>query len=158
MDRNAGFTLIELMIVVAIIGILASIGLPSYSDYLVRSQVTEGMVIVDAMKGHVKDFHEEHGRFPATNEEAGIPLPQQLIGHYVEKVILEEGAFHIHYGNKANQAIRDQVLTLRPMVVVGSPFSPYAWLCGHDETVPGMLPLGENRTTLMREALPASCR
>ncbi len=158
MKSNQGFTLIELMVVVSIIGILASIALPNYQDYIVRTQILDGISIVDGMKKHIKGFYEEHGRFPMDNLEAGIPEPDKLIGNYVQRVTLENGAFHIVYGFKANKLLQGKILTIRPAVVVDSPLSPYTWLCGNDEPVQGMTAVGDNQTDVERGVLPHSCR
>ena len=70
-----GFTLIELMIVVAIIGILAAIALPAYQDYIARSKVTEGMGYLDSVKTSVAEYAATNGRLPASLDEAGIASP-----------------------------------------------------------------------------------
>ena len=76
--RNRGFTLIELMIVVAIIGILAAIAIPAYKDYTIRAQVSEGLSLASGVKAAVSTFHMDSGAFPVTNDEAGISTPQRF--------------------------------------------------------------------------------
>ena len=127
---HRGFTLIELMIVVAIIGILASIAIPSYQDYTVRAQVVEAFSLASEIKGSVQEFRKERGRMPNTNREAGIPPADKLIGNYVTSIDLVGGEMHVHMGNHANKLIEGHVITLQPLVVTGSPASPMSWRCG----------------------------
>lgn len=153
-----GFTLIELMIVIAIIGILASIAIPAYQDYTIRAQVTESFSITGELKLSIKDYYKDRGRFPADNDEAGVPTARHLIGNYVTKVEVVDGAMHVEFGNHVNSALIGQTLTVRPIFVSESPTSPIAWTCGYRNPPEGMEAAGEDRTTLDRKHLPAACR
>ena len=157
MKRN-GFTLIELMVVVAVIGILASIALPNYQVYIQRSEVTEAMSITSTLRGKVSDQYVDQLSFPSDNEAAGVPAEHLLIGNRVTGVLVQDGAIHVTMGHKASAPLQGKILTYRPAVVAGSPTSPITWLCGYDEPVPGMEAVGENRTDLGKEFLPAACR
>jgi type IV pilus assembly protein PilA len=156
--KNKGFTLIELMIVVSIIGILASVAIPSYQTYTARAQLTEGLVIADELKLHIKDFYSAKGRFPNSNSEAGIPAANYLIGNYVTSIELKDGALHLAMGNKIHKALQEKVLSLRPVVVDDSPTSPFSWLCGNATAVTGMSAVGDNLTTVDETFLPSACR
>ncbi|NVJ49770.1 MAG: pilin [Gammaproteobacteria bacterium] len=158
MKKLNGFTLIELMIVVSIIGILAAIALPAYQQYTLRAQVVEGFTIVDELKPLIKEYYKNRGRFPANNIEAGLPDADKLIGNYVSRVEVNNGALHITFGQKVNTHLKDEQLSIRPIVVTGSPMSPISWLCGNGSIPDGMEPRGENKTSLRREFLPAACR
>ncbi|MDX1692330.1 MAG: pilin [Ketobacteraceae bacterium] len=158
MKNTAGFTLIELMIVVAIIGILASVSLPSYQSYTARAKVAEAITLVSEFKPGIIDYYKVNGEFPADNAQAGVPESRYVIGNYVRGASIENGAIHIEMGNKVSAHMKGKVLTLRPMTVIGSPESPISWVCGDSAVPEGMAPVGENKTTLGREVLPADCR
>ncbi|HUQ11861.1 MAG TPA: pilin [Steroidobacteraceae bacterium] len=156
--KQKGFTLIELMIVVAIIGILASIAIPAYQDYTIRAQVVEAFSLASEIKGSVQEFRKDRGRMPRNNREAGVPEPDKLIGNYVTSIQVEDGSLHIKMGNHANKMITDHVITLQPLVVTGSPASPMSWRCGLRGIPPGMEGAGVNHTDIDNKFLPTSCR
>ena len=153
-----GFTLIELMIVVSIIGILAAIAIPAYQDYTIRSQVVEAFSLASEIKPSIQEYRKVHGRMPANNDKAGVPEPQHLIGNFVTRIEVANGAIHVEFGNLANKNLHGGVLTLQPLVVEASPASPMSWRCGKREIPNGMVTVGENRTTLANKYLPAMCR
>jgi prepilin-type N-terminal cleavage/methylation domain-containing protein len=84
--QHHGFTLIELMVVVAIIGILSAIALPSYQDYTIRAQLAESLTLTGELKQRIHEQYRARGRFPASNVAGGLPRPEQLIGNYVRRV------------------------------------------------------------------------
>lgn len=137
--KQQGFTLIELMIVVAIIAILAAIAIPAYQDYLVRAQVSEGAVLADGAKTAITEYYSNKGTFPSSNASAGLALPAEIKGKYVTQVDATGGKIVATYGGQANSAITGQTLTLSAVTNAGS----VSWNCSG---------------TVAAKYLPTSCR
>jgi len=131
MKNQKGFTLIELMIVVAIIAILAAIAISQYQDYVIRSQVSEGSSLADGVKTAVGEFYNNAGRFSAGgNVSYGLAANTSIVGSYVSSVgIGSTGVISSHFSStaprKANTAINGAVLQFSPITSAGS----MAWTC-----------------------------
>jgi type IV pilus assembly protein PilA len=161
--RNAtpklrGFTLIELMVVVAIIAILALMAVPLYRDKFVREQVIEAIRLTDIAKGPVAAAWTTTRTLPDDNAAAGLPVPDKVVSNYVKSLTVEGGAIHVEFGNQANGALRGMTLSLRPAVVEDAPIVPVAWVCGYAAVPEKMTVMAANRTNLPKGWLPVNCR
>ena len=163
-----GFTLIELMIVVAIIGILAAIAIPAYQDYTIRAQVSEGLTLASDIKAGVAEYSAQVGNWPVNLAEAGLGSVAAAIdkqGRYVDTIDIDPagGTIVVTYGRDANTKITGQILSIQPYVNVNG---DVLWRCGKsDAPVNGNPVLGTTTsadtagiTTLNDKHMPASCR
>jgi len=137
-----GFTLIELMIVIAILAIIMAIAIPAYQDYTIRTQVTEGMNLANGAKAAVWDYWSDTGTLPANNTEAGLPTPASIVGEYVSAVQINNGLITALFDTgMENAAITGRTLVLEPLPNIDATMS---WSC--------------NTGTIESRFLPARCR
>ena len=143
MKKQKGFTLIELMIVVAIIGILAAIAIPAYQDYTIRAQVSEGLNLSGGAKAAVTEYFQDRGALPANNSIAGVAQPTQILGKYVVSVTVNAGVIEVVYGNQAHAVIATAQLTLTPDTTAAGSVQ---WTCA------------TGAPAIANKHLPAACR
>jgi len=153
-----GFSLLELMIVVAIIVILALIALPGIPDKVIRERIVEAIKLADIVKPRVAAAWAATGTLPVDNAAAGLPIPDKIVNDMISAVAVESGAIQITFGNKANVAIQGKVLSLRPGVVEDARIVPVSWVCGDAEPPNMMTVRGPNKTNVPARYLPLACR
>ena len=142
MKKQQGFTLIELMIVVAIIGILAAIAIPAYQDYTIRAQVSEGLNLAGGAKAAVSEYTMDRGSWPDTNAIAGLSDAGDIQGKYVGQVEVVDGLITVTYGNDAHTTINGANLMLSPVTNAGS----VEWICSSSDD------------SIADKHVPAACR
>ncbi|MDQ6684569.1 MAG: pilin [Pseudomonadota bacterium] len=158
MRSTPGFTLLELMIVVAVIAILALLVLPTFPDKVVREQIVDAVKLADIAKAPVEAMWKTGARLPLDNGAAGLPVAEKIVNNYISSVTVESGAIQLTFGNQANAYIRGKTLTLRPGVVDDAPVVPVAWVCGNAEPPRRMTARGVNKTSVPAKFLPLNCR
>ncbi|HGO8847703.1 TPA: pilin [Neisseria meningitidis] len=122
-----GFTLIELMIVIAIVGILAAVALPAYQDYTARAQVSEAILLAEGQKSAVTEYYLNHGIWPGDNSSAGVASSSTIKGKYVQSVTVANGVVTAQMASSGvNKEIQGRKLSLWAKRQDGS----VKWFCG----------------------------
>jgi len=163
MRKQVGFTLIELMMVIAIIGILASMAVTAYQTYTVRAQVAEALNMAAGAKVPIVDAWNVTGQPAADRAAAGMtPLPTDTQGKFVSQVDVVNGRVDITFGNDAHQDIFGKTLSVTPYSVAGGSI---IWRCGDAPAPAGASELSGGGITSAHQAptidsryLPTSCR
>lgn len=155
-----GFTLLEMMIVIAIVGIVAAVAIPSYQDYTIRSQVSEGINLASAAQAAVAETWLYRGTAPANRAAAGLSaVATNTQGRYVSQLDIVDGEIVITYGNDANAtSLAGQTLVLTPHL---NAEDSIVWQCGlAPPTIANPMSANTNPggTTIAPQHLPAACR
>ncbi|HGO7343027.1 TPA: pilin [Neisseria meningitidis] len=154
-----GFTLIELMIVIAIVGILAAVALPAYQDYTARAQVSEAILLAEGQKSAVTEYYLNHGIWPGGNSSAGVATSSEIKGKYVAGVKVENGVVTATMASSGvNKEIQGRKLSLWAKRQNGS----VKWFCGQpvaraakDDTIKAAT---DTTTNINTKHLPSTCR
>ncbi|HEZ6521317.1 TPA: pilin [Neisseria meningitidis] len=155
-----GFTLIELMIVIAIVGILAAVALPAYQDYTARAQVSEAILLAEGQKSAVTEYYLNHGEWPANNSSAGVATSSKIKGKYVKEVTVANGVVTATMlSSGVNKEIQGKKLSLWAKRQDGS----VKWFCGQPVTrdAPNASADAVNKVTgneIDTKHLPSTCR
>lgn len=122
LEERKGFTLIELMVTVAIVGIVSAIAIPAYQDYVVRSQVAEGLSLASGAKPLLAEYQANHGAYPQNSAEVGY---SGASGKYVSGVeIMPNGVIAATFGAQANPALSGKKLYLSPVAAYSVASNP----------------------------------
>lgn len=161
-SAQQGFTLIELMIVVAIIGILAAIAIPAYQNYMIRAQISEGLSLAGGVQTDVVQYYTEHGSWPTqlVGPTPALGYTSRPSSKYVMFIDVSNGTVIIKYGNQVNQTITVwNELDIRPRLDSND---DVIWVCGSAVAPPGLsdpaVPATPDNTSIPTRYLPVSCR
>ncbi|EMS6448961.1 pilin [Neisseria gonorrhoeae] len=157
-----GFTLIELMIVIAIVGILAAVALPAYQDYTARAQVSEAILLAEGQKSAVTEYYLNNGEWPENNDKAGVASPSDIKGKYVESVTVAKGVVTAKMlSSGVNKEIQGKKLSLWAKRENGS----VKWFCGQPVKRDDAAKVGTDAVTadttgtkIETKHLPSTCR
>jgi type IV pilus assembly protein PilA len=153
-----GFTLLEIVVVVAIVAVLALMTIPMFYARIPRAQVEESLPLADIAKRAVAAYYAQSGALPANNEAAGLPEAKKIIGNYVTAVTVADGAINMTFGNSSNIKINGKRITWRPAIVKDTRVVPVAWICAGRKVPDGMDVGGVNVTDVPPDSLPIDCR
>jgi len=154
-NKNKGFTLIELMIVIGIIGTLASIALPAYQTYMMKAKFAEIYPLSSLLKRDVADYYAYYGEMPKDNKSLYLAKPELLQGSYVTRMEVENGAIHagINIGGDDDDIISIRPIVVKKPLVAGVPLDYILWTFGDKEIkkTDDREILGKNKTTISSE-------
>jgi len=155
---SRGFTLLELVVVVAVIAILSMMMIPSYRDRIVRKQVAEALDGLAFARGAIATRYAATKTFPADNDEAGLPPPDKIVSTQLSSVTVADGALVLVFGNAADAGLKGRRLSLRPAFVEGYPQVPLVWLCAAAPVPGNMTVQGDDVTDVPARYLPLRCQ
>lgn len=158
LNKQIGFTVVEMMVVVAIIAILAMMAIPSQIERIIREEVKAAMPLADTAKDPIAETWKASKSLPVDNKEARLPVPEKVVSNFVSKLEVFNGAINMTFGNKARSQLKGKILSFRPAVIEESQVVPIAWVCGNAKAPDQMTIKGDNKTNIADIYLPGLCR
>ena len=157
-NKQIGFTVVEMIVVVAILAILAMIAIPSSIERIIREEVAAAIPLADAAKEPTAAQWKATKTLPADNKEAGLPTPDKVVSNLISALVVDKGVIHMTFGNKARSILQGKILSIRPAVIEESQAVPVAWVCGNAPAPAKMTLLGDNKTNIDAKYLPFACK
>ena len=146
-NRPGGFVLVELVVVIAIIGLLAAIAVPNFGVYRIRAYRADAETVAMPAQRKVEEFYAHVGRFPQNNREAGLLPPDKIKSNYVASLEVENGAIHVTFNDSAPADLAGHIVSIRPSVLKTNADAPILWFT---HQVQDRELAGRDRTTLNR--------
>ena len=158
MKSRFGFTIVEMMVVVAILAILAMIAIPSGIERIIKEQVAAAIPLAEAAKEPAAAQWKATKTLPADNKEAGLPAADKVVSNLISALVVDKGVIHMTFGNKARSILQGKILSIRPAVIDESQAVPVAWVCGNAPAPANMTLMGNNKTNIDAKFLPFACK
>ena len=124
-NHRQGVSIIELLIVVAIIGIATMLSIPMYTSYIIRAQVSQGLILSGTHKHAVAAFHHDNGVYPSDNADANLAPANTYASKYVASIAIDGRVVSIEFGNQSNPQLNGRIVTLTARKIAGS----VGWIC-----------------------------
>ncbi len=156
--KTLGFTIVEMMVVVAILAILAMIAIPSALTRIIREEVSAAIPLAEAAKEPAAAQWKAAKTLPADNKEAGLPAADKVVSNLISALVVDKGVIHMTFGNKARSILQGKILSFRPAVIEESQAVPVAWVCGNAPAPAKMTLMGDNKTNIDAKYLPFACK
>ena len=158
---NSGFSLLELVVVMAIMAVLAAMVLPLFLSKIPREQIEESLPLLDPVMEKVEKYYNDARNrgtpaLPANNVVAEAGTPESYAGLHVESITIVDGAVNVKFRPTANGKLAGKIVSWRPTVTEGSPMAKQ-WICGYKAASPKLQTGGANATNVSRDALPLKC-